>query len=113
MAKQSTRFEVRHPLDAFLAEHPAAPKAPGITVDIRRGHAMGNVFAMNGKVPAVEKALKIKGTPGAATSGRDYSALPLSQGQWLLVSSTPADHGFGEKVTKRLKGQRLLFRTIR
>lgn len=104
MAKQSARFETRHPLDAYLADRPAAPKAPGITVEIRRGHAMGNVFAVSGKTPAVEKALKIKGTPGTATSSKDYSALPLSPGQWLLVSSTPADHRFGEKIAKRLKG---------
>lgn len=104
MAKSSTRFEAHHPLDAFVADRPAAPKAPGVTVEIRRGHAMGNAFAISGEVTAVEKALKIKGTPGAATSSKDYSALPLSPGQWLLVSSAPADHGFGEKLTKRLKG---------
>ncbi len=100
MAKAAKLMEAL-PLDSFH-DHVENPKgSPGVTIEDRRNHAIIQVFAKNGKVKTVERALKIKETPGRSTVNKDYTALPLSPGQWILISAKQ-DNDFAKKIGKKL-----------
>jgi len=76
------KFATTHPLDEFFNTAPTSGN--GVTVKSIEGRAIVQVFAVNGKTTAVERALKIKETPGQSTITKDYTAIPLSPGQWMV-----------------------------
>lgn len=79
------------PLGQFDA--PEVSGETGVSLEIILDRGMAQIFAAKGKTGAVERALKIKETPGKATSLSEYTAIPLTKGQWLLISSAPASKG--------------------
>lgn len=95
-------FTASHPLDHFFDQ---VPHSGGKSVQVKstEGRAIVQVFAVAGKTTAVERALKIKETPGKATVGKDYTAIPICPGQWMLVSAKPAGMEFGEAIRNKLK----------
>lgn len=66
----------------------------GIVLQDRRGMAIAQVFAKKGKTAAVAKKLGISDKPRVATVHKDYTALPLSPGQWMLFANKGADGSF-------------------
>lgn len=98
MAKFATTF----PLDAFF-ENLGEAHGNGVTVKCFEGQGMVQVFAVNGKTAAVERALKIKEKPGQVSVTDDYTAIPLSPGQWMLISSKKDSDTFAGKINSKLK----------
>ncbi len=103
MAKAAIGFSAAYPLDTFLSGSQGKAKSPGVRIEDSRGRAIVQIFAVEGKIRAVERALKIAGTPGTATRRKRFSALPVCPGQWLLVSHA-ADKNFAVAVSKKLQG---------
>lgn len=96
------KFSITTPLDQFFLR---ASKSGGKGVQVKAITECGivQVFAAKGKTTVVERALKIKETPGKSTTTRDYAAIPVAPGQWMLVSSSKAGMNFGEDLQKKLK----------
>lgn len=94
-------FITTHPLDAFLkGAHTVAD--PGVSVEVLKNQGIVQVFAKNGGAKAVETALGIKTKPGKASKVDDFIALPLAQGQWLLVSKDVDENGFTQDIIDKL-----------
>ncbi len=102
MAKAS-RISETLPLDNFHAAVKNPKGTAGVSIEDRRNRGVIQIFAKNGKTKAVERALKIKQTPGKTTQQKNFSAIPVSPGQWVLVSQT-ANSGFAKTIAKKLKG---------
>jgi methylglutamate dehydrogenase subunit D len=65
-----------------------------VVLSDRRGLAIAQVFAKKGKTAAVAKKLGISDRPRVATIHKNYTALPLSPGQWMLFANEGADGAF-------------------
>lgn len=74
----------------------------GVLLTDRPGLAIAQVFAKKGKTAAVAKKLGISAEPCVATSHEDYTALPLSPGQWMLFATTGADGSFQRLLEKQI-----------
>ncbi len=74
----------------------------GVMVQDRRGLAIAQVFAKKGKTATIAKKLGISAKPCMATEHKDYSALPLSPGQWMLFSTTGSDGSFQRLLQKKI-----------
>lgn len=96
------KFSAATPLDAFF-EHAPQSGGKGVQVKAITGRAIVQVFAAKGKTKSVERALKIKETPGATSSTSEYTAIPLSPGEWMLISTRTAGMKFGEDLRSKLK----------
>ncbi|MEL7430197.1 MAG: sarcosine oxidase subunit gamma family protein [Pseudomonadota bacterium] len=93
-----------HPLEQF-AEKLKTPAGKGVIVEYLPSNGMVHLFAARGKTAAVERALGIKGSPGRSSVTKEFSALPLSPGQWLLICERPDLSGsFADWVKGKLKG---------
>ncbi len=73
-----------------------------VVLSDRRGLAIAQVFAKKGKTAAVAKKLGISDQPRTATVHKDYTALPLSPGQWMLFANTGADGAFKRSLDKQI-----------
>jgi sarcosine oxidase subunit gamma len=92
-----------HPLDAFFdaLKH---PEGNGVTVEFPKARGMVQVFASQGMSTALCRALKIKETPGLASSNSAYAAIPLAPGQWIVTSSKADAKGvFADTIRKSIK----------
>ncbi len=108
-----------HPLDQFFANL-KTPSGAGVSVESIEGRGILQVFAAKGKNTAVERALKIKQSPGKSTISTGYTAISVSPGQWLLISGKEKPEGaFAEEIKGKLKkngyvseqsGSRVIFR---
>jgi len=96
------KFEATHPLDAFYDQLESFD-GKGISIKSIEGRGIVQVFATNGKTSAVERALKIKETPGKATVTKDYTAIPLSPSQWMVVSAKANPKAFADGLRSKLK----------
>jgi len=96
------RFGSFHPLDTFFSRV-GTGSSRNLSAKSIEGHGIIQVFAVNGKTAAVERALKIKGKPGVATVTKDYTAIPLCPGQWMLVSAKAGSDGFAAGIQAKLK----------
>ncbi len=96
------KFGSFHPLDTFFARV-GTGTSRDLSVKSLEGHGIIQVFAVNGKNAAVERALKIKGKPGSATVTKDYTAIPLCLGQWMVVSAKAGSDGFAAGIQTKLK----------
>lgn len=96
------KLAIATPLDAFF-DGLTSEKGRGVSVKCLYGFGMAQVFAANGKTTAVERALKIKETPGKAIISKDYSAIPVAPGQWMVVSATAKSDGFSDRLRSKLK----------
>ena len=103
MAKSAVKFSQTLPLDDFFSSLGNNPRSAGISIEDRRGLGIVQVFARNGKTAATAKALGIKETPGKVTETAAYTAIPMSPGQWLLVSKKADAKSFATTVSKKLK----------
>jgi len=74
----------------------------GVLLQERRGLAIAQVFAKKGKTAAVAKKLGISAKPCVATEHNDYTALPLSPGQWMLFANSGADGSFQRLLEKQI-----------
>jgi len=103
MVEQVSPVNVTFPVDEeFIAEY-SGDADNGVVVNVRQNLAIVQVFAKNGETGSVEKTLKIKSTPGVANVTGDYTAMPLSPGQWLLVSTKQDRSSFGKSITRKLR----------
>lgn len=92
-----------HPLEQFL-ETLKPVEGKGVTVEPLVSRGIAHVFAAKGKTKTVERVLKIKESPGKASKTEKATALPLSPGQWLLVSNRANTSGnFANDLRKPLK----------
>jgi len=87
--------------------HPALPvgkgaSRAGVVLTDRRGLAIAQVFAKKGKTAAVAKKLGISAKPRVATVHEDYTALPLSPGQWMLFANKGADGSFKQLLDAQI-----------
>ena len=100
MVDSSPDFGAVFPLDG-VAELPPSDR---IELSIVPGLAVVQLFARNGKNPKVCKRLAIGGEPGRATIHDEFTALPLSPGQWLLLSDESAhDGGLAAYIAGRIE----------
>ncbi len=76
----------------------------GVLLQDRPGLAIAQVFAKKGRTAAVAKKLGISAEPCVATEHKDYTALPLSPGQWMLFAATGADGSFKRLLEKKIAG---------
>jgi len=74
----------------------------GVLLQHRGGLAIAQVFAKKGKTAVVAKKLGISAEPCVATEIEDYTALPLSPGQWMLFATSGADGWFQRLLEKQL-----------
>lgn len=96
------KFSATHPLDEFFSTV-GKGSAKGVTVECIDGRDIIQVFASNGKTKAVERTLGIKETPGQSSSTKDYLAIPLCPGEWMLVSSKANPKDFAKGIAAKLK----------
>ncbi len=96
------KFSAATPLDHFF-DHASQSGGKGVLVKAITNRAIVQVFAAKGKTTAVERALRIKQTPGKASATKDYTAIPVAPGQWMIVSARNAGMKFGEDIQTRLK----------
>ena len=61
-------------------------KGKNVSISVQPTFMMAQVFALKGKSDALARKLKIKAEAGVATQSAAITALPLSPGQWMLVS---------------------------
>ncbi len=89
MSDSSSTFDAVFPLDGF-----AEPKSSEqIEVSVVPGLTFVQLFARNGKASKVCKRLDISGKPGRATVQKEFTAMPLSSGHWMLVSGESTHKG--------------------
>lgn len=93
-----------HPLGdlSLLGGYDDATK--DVTLGVRHGCAMVQIFARKGQDAELVKKLKIGSEAGKASETRAFTALPLSPGQWMLISKKPATTEFGNGIAKKVKG---------
>lgn len=92
-----------HPLEQFFNSLAFEPGS-GVTVESIEGRGIIQVFAANGKTATVERALKIKSSAGRAGIAAGYTAMPVSPGQWILVSGKADKNGkFASEIQSKLK----------
>ncbi len=92
-----------HPLEQFF-EKLKTPAGKGVSVESIENRAIIQVFAAKGKTAAVERALKIKLSPGKSTISAGYTAIPVAPGQWMLISGKADTNGkFAAGIQAKLK----------
>ncbi len=89
MADSSSIFSAVFPLDGVAELRPSKQ----IELSVVKGLSVVQLFARNGKVSKACKLLDINGKPGRATVRKEFTALPLSPGQWMLVSEESIHKG--------------------
>ena len=76
----------------------------GVKVEVITDRGMVNLFSTSGKARQVERSLGISGKPGKATEDKEKVAIPLSPGQWLLVShKSDINGGFAARIQDKIK----------
>ena len=97
-----TEFSILNPLSHLgLHEGKETSRADVILRD-RRGLGIAQIFAKKGKTAALAKKLGISAKPRTATVLEDYTALPLSPGQWMLFADGGADGSFKQMLEERI-----------
>lgn len=92
-----------HPLEQFF-ETLKTPAGDGVLVRSVEGKGIVQIFAAKGRTAAVERALKIKQTPGKASVAAGFNAIPVAPGQWMLVSGRADTSGkFASDIKAQLK----------
>lgn len=76
------QFSPVFPLDGA----PEPPRSDQIELSVVTGLQIVQLFARKGKASKVCKRLDIGRRPGRSSVQREFTALPLSPGQWLLVA---------------------------
>ena len=97
-------FVKTHPLgdiDKLVFAH-SAPLAPRLTLAIAENISMAQLFAKKGAEEKLAKKLKIGSKPSSATVLKDFTALPLSPGQWMLIDPSGRDN-FGDQMASKVK----------
>ncbi len=95
-------FKPISPLSHLDLASGEAASSVNVVLRDRRGLAIAQVFAKKGKGAAVAKKLGISDQPRTATVHKDYTALPLSPGQWMLFCDTGADGAFKFMLDKQI-----------
>ena len=75
-----------------------------VSLSVKTNLGIAQVFARRGQAEQLAAALNIGSQPGKASSSDKMTALPLSPGQWLLVSPTGADGQWCEQLKEKLNG---------
>ena len=86
MVDHAPQFKPVLPLDG-AAE---LPRSSQIDLSVVVGVTCAQLFAKSGKKAELCRRLGIGDQPGRATVLPDFTALPLSPGQWMLVSTEEA-----------------------
>lgn len=89
------------PLD-FIDKTSIDPEKSDLKLTELRGQAMVQVFAKKDQINALASSLGIKTEPGVATVTAEFTALPLSRGQWMLSAVAGADGSFCETIRSRI-----------
>jgi len=95
-------FNIATPLSHLGLVAAKGTSSTGVLLQDRRKLAIAQVFAKKGKTAAVAKKLGISAEPCIATVLKDYTALPLSPGQWMLFANSGADGSFQRLLEKQL-----------
>lgn len=78
-------------------------KNPDVTLSICDIPALVNVFAKRGQETAVMKKLGFETIPSQVANTSAFKALPISPGQWILISKKDAGSLFAGKISKEIK----------
>lgn len=95
-------FNAVFPLSHVTLPPAKSASSAGVAMTDRRGMAIVQVFSRNGKIKAVAKKLGISDQPRVATRHAEYTALPLSPGQWMLFAPKGNDGSFHDLVQKQI-----------
>jgi heterotetrameric sarcosine oxidase gamma subunit len=102
VSERASSFGSAFPLDGA----PALPASDGVELSVVPGLCLVQLFAKNGKTSKVCKRLDISGKPGRATVNKEFTALPLSPGQWMLLAKESRHRGgLAAHVADRLEGR--------
>jgi len=101
MVDRTFEFTPVEPLDG-IAE---LPRSDQIELSVVNGLTFAQVFAKSGQRDELCQRLGIKAQPGRATVLPEFTALPLSPGQWMLVSADEAiKDSFAGSIADRIEG---------
>ena len=95
------------PLNAVergMDHHNTDSERPALELAIIENRAICQVFAAKGQTAAVASALSLSQEPGVASVSDQFTALPLSPGQWMLHSASGRDGTFCTDLRSRLTG---------
>lgn len=97
-------LRLRHPLEdiALPGTYGAeGADAPGVILTDRRGLALCQLMARRDQAKALAERLGIGADPGRASTAENFTALPLSSGQWMLVAEAGRDGAFTGGIAER------------
>ena len=81
------------------------PRSSQIDLSVVAGVTCAQLFAKSGKQAELCRRLRIGDQPGRATVLPDFTALPLSPGQWMLVSTEETQKdSFAGSIADRIEG---------
>ena len=98
-------FVKTHPLgdiDKLVKAH-SDPLAPSIILGIGENISTAQLFAKKGAGDKLAKKLRIGTQPSVASVTKDFTALPLSPGQWMLIDHS-GDRDFSQRMADKVKG---------
>lgn len=98
-------FVKTHPLgdiDKLVNAH-SDPLAPSIILGIGENISTAQLFAKKGAGDKLAKKLRIGTQPSVASVTKDFTALPLSPGQWMLTDHS-GDQDFCQRMADKVKG---------
>ncbi len=84
--------------------HEFAADGGGVTLTVRSGFAMVQLFAKTGKAGDLARKMGIVSDPGKATVTNSFTAVPLSPGQWMLVAEDSYGVAFAPDIAKKVAG---------
>ena len=88
-----------------LAGTAELPGSDQIELSVVSGVTCAQIFAKSGKLAELCRRLAIGDQPGCAMVLPDFTALPLSPGQWMLVSTEEAQKdSFAGSIADQIEG---------
>lgn len=95
-------FERTHPLGDISALSGNVTQDPQVSISFSDHLGLVHLFAAKGKEQTLCRKLAIKAGPGVASVKKDFTALPLCEGQWMLVAHNVNGFAFAADIEKRV-----------
>lgn len=102
MATINTLFQRTHPLGDVASLAGNATQSPQVLINISDHLGVVQLFAAKGKERTLCRKLGIKSTPGMASVKKDFAALPVCEGQWMLIAENVDGFKFGTDIEGRI-----------
>ena len=90
-----------YPLEMVLVTGHHGVAGVGITITDRRGLALCQLMARRGKASELANEFGLSGEPGKATTNEEFTAIPLSPGNWMMIGESGRDGDFTKSISDR------------